>query len=164
MKKIYLLALAVIGFSANSFAQATATATSSATIISPITMSKTADLNFGQIFTNPAAGTVVLNVAGVRTASVHTLFGNAQTRAQFAVLGSNSSTFSITLPPAAIILTGSVTGTMTVDNFISDLGSTGTLVGGAKTIIVGATLNIPAAAPTGVYTNATGLSVTVNYN
>ncbi|WP_026898964.1 DUF4402 domain-containing protein [Daejeonella oryzae] len=164
MKKIYLLALAVLGFSANSFAQATATASSSATIISPIAITKTADLNFGQIFTNPAAGTVVLDVAGVRTASVHTLFGSAQTRAQFDVTGSNASTFSITLPASPITLNGSVSGIMTVDNFVSDLGATGTLVAGAKTIIVGATLNIPAAVPTGVYTNASGLAVTVNYN
>jgi hypothetical protein len=54
---------------------------------------------------------------------------------------------------------------MTVDNFTSSPSATGTLsAGGTETLNVGATLNVAAAQASGLYTNATGVPVTVNYN
>lgn len=71
MKKLtLLLALLVVGFSANTFAanpQASATATATAVIVTPIGISKTVDLNFGNIVASTAGGTVVLTPAGVAT-------------------------------------------------------------------------------------------------
>jgi hypothetical protein len=51
-----------------------------------------------------------------------------------------------------------------VGSFVSTPSSTGSLVGGTATVTVGATLTVPANAPAGTYTNASDLTVTVNYN
>ena len=53
---------------------------------------------------------------------------------------------------------------MTASDFVSDAGASSTLVGTTKVVKVKATLNVPASALPGVYSNATGLFVTVNYN
>lgn len=68
MKKAKIAAMAVIilsGFSVSSYAQATATANSSAIIVTPIAISKTVDMNFGNVAVSAStAGTVVLAPAG----------------------------------------------------------------------------------------------------
>jgi len=165
--KIFTLATILTAFAANSFAQSTANASTTATLVAPISISKVTDMNFGIVAASATSGTVVLDYANGRT-----ITGGAslpagsvdQTTAVFAVEGEGTSSFSIAIPSSPITLTGSVAGTMTVSNFVDDLGATGTLVAGAKTIKVKATLNVPAAAVAGVYTNANGLFVTVNYN
>ena len=53
---------------------------------------------------------------------------------------------------------------MVVNAFTSTPNPTGTLTGGTQDILVGATLNVGAAQAAGLYTNLTGLVVTVNYN
>jgi hypothetical protein len=53
---------------------------------------------------------------------------------------------------------------MTVDTWTSTPTPTGTLTGGTQTLNVGATLNVPASSPAGIYTSATPFNVTVNYN
>jgi hypothetical protein len=53
---------------------------------------------------------------------------------------------------------------MTVSDFACDLGTTATLSSGISTLKVKATLNVPANAASGTYSNASGLAVTVNYN
>jgi hypothetical protein len=73
-------------------------------------------------------------------------------------------TYSITLPAAPITLAGG-SANVTVGTFVSDPTPTGTLTAGAQDVLVGATLNLPAGGVTaGSYTNAAGLTVTVNYN
>ncbi|MCY7311526.1 MAG: DUF4402 domain-containing protein, partial [Chitinophagaceae bacterium] len=87
-----------------------------------------------------------------------------QKTAIFGVTGEGTSGFSISIPSSPITLTGSVSGSMTVSNFLADLGASSTLVGGTKTIKVKATLNVGAGQVAGTYTNASDLFVTVNYN
>ena len=49
--------------------------------------------------------------------------------------------------------------------FVSNPAVTGQLTaGGTQTLTVGATLNVAAAQPSGVYVNPAGFNVTVNYN
>ena len=165
MKKIYLLALAVIGFSANSFAQSTTTASTTATIITPISVSKTNDMNFGLIATNGLAGTASLDYANAVTGGggVSVVTGGIPKTAQFAVIGETNNTFSISVPTGSITLTGTTAG-VTVSNFVADLGPTGTLASGTKSFFVKAILNVPASVVAGSYFNTAGLSVTVNYN
>ena len=71
MKNIFKVLAAsaiVIAASNSSFAQATATASCSANIITPITITKTVDMNFGNVAVAAVnAGTVVLDPAGTRT-------------------------------------------------------------------------------------------------
>jgi hypothetical protein len=171
MKKVTKVMAAVCimaGFATTSYGQATATASSTATMVAPIGITKVVDLNFGVVAASGTAGTLILGTSDDRTASggVSLPAGGATDvkSAEFAVTGEGTSGFSISVPSAPITLTGSVSGTMTVSDFVSDLGAASTLVSGEKTIKIGATLNVDAAQPAGVYTNASGLFVTVNYN
>ena len=169
ISKVLAIAVIALGLSNSSFAQATATASATATIITPITIVKTADMNFGNVAVSATlAGTVVLAPAGTRStggaggvtlpASVGTV-----TAASFTVSGQGGYTYAITLPTSKTLTSGA--NTMTVDNFSSNPATTGTLSGaGSQTLTVGATLNVTAGQAAGVYTNATGVPVTVNYN
>ena len=167
-KVLAIAAIAIV--SANSsFAQATATAAASATIITPITIVKTVDMNFGNVAVSASlAGTVVMTPAGVRSTGGGggvTLPATAGTvaAASFTVSGQANYTYAITLPSSATI--SSAGNTMTVNGFTSNPATTGALnASGAQTLTVGATLNVAAAQASGVYTNATGVPVTVNYN
>jgi hypothetical protein len=168
--KSIAIAAVVIGFSNSSFAQATATASASANIITPITIVKTVDLNFGNVAVSATvAGTAVLAPAGTRTtggAGGVTLPATTGTvsAASFNVSGQASYTYAITLPTTCTIADGS-SHTMTVNAFTSLPATTGTLSsGGTQTLTVGATLNVSAAQASGAYTNSTGVPVTVNYN
>jgi len=167
MKNLLIIAALLLGFTTASLAQVTATASTSATIITPIAITKDVDMNFGNIAVSPTlGGTVVLPTTGVRTktggVTLPVVTGTV-TPASFTVTGEGSSTYTITLPTSAITLT-SPSGTMTVDNFISTPSTTGTLSSGTQEVKVGATLNVAAAQAAGTYTNASGLFVTVNYN
>ncbi|AMR30100.1 hypothetical protein A0256_01045 [Mucilaginibacter sp. PAMC 26640] len=64
MKKNYVtlgIALFVLTFSTDTFAQASATANASATIDTPISISKYNDMNFGNVATDGTVGTVMLD-------------------------------------------------------------------------------------------------------
>jgi Domain of unknown function (DUF4402) len=153
----------------SSFAQATATASASANIITPISIVKTVDMNFGNVAVSATvSGTAVLAPAGTRTTggsggvTLPATTGTV-TAATFTVSGQASYTYAITLPGSCTITDGS--HTMNVNAFTSTPSATGTLsTGGTQTLTVGATLNVSAAQASGVYTNATGVPVTVNYN
>lgn len=167
MKKLFLLFL-MAGFAAGAYAQATASAAASATIVTPIAITKTVDMNFGNVATDGTAGTVVLDPAGSRTQTGGvTLPATAGTvaAASFDVTGEGAYTYSITLPTSLTISDGAATpNTMTVDAFTSNPSGTGALTAGAQTLTVGATLNVGASQVSAAYTNATGFDVTVNYN
>jgi hypothetical protein len=152
-----------MGCSVSSFGQSSATATATATLITPISISGTADMDFGTVAASATSGTVLLGTDNSATPSGGvTLPGGTPTAAQFAVTGEGTSTFTVSLPASVTLVSG--TDNLTVDNFVSTPSGTGTLTAGAATIIVGATLNVPANAPSGTYTNTTDLTVTVNYN
>lgn len=166
---IRIIALLAI-FSGISFhleAQVTATATTTATLITPISINKDVDLNFGNIAVSPTlGGTVVLPLSGSRTLTggvTLPIVTGTVTLASFTVHGEGNSTYSITLPSSAITLTAA-SGNMTVDNFVSSPANTGALTNGSQILKVGATLNVGAAQAAGTYTNSSGLYVTVNYN
>ena len=168
LSKILASLTVILGISIPTFAQVTATATSSATIVTPITITKDVDMNFGNVAVqSTTGGTVVMTPSGVRTktggvtlpATVGTVAA-----ASFTVTGESGYTFAITLPAGAVTISDGGSNTMTVDNWTSDPTPTGTLTGGTATLNVGATLNVSAGQPAGTYTNASDLSVTVNYN
>jgi hypothetical protein len=165
--KIFALTLALVTITISTFAQVSATATTSATIITPIAITKTVDMNFGNIAVSPTiAGTVVLAPAGTRTKTGGVTLpavNGTVAAASFNVTGLGTSTYSITLP-GTITLNGTPSGTMTVGTFVSTPSGTGALTAGAQTLNVGGTLNVAAAQAAGVYTNTTDMTVTVNYN
>ena len=149
-------------------AQATATATASATIVTPIAISKTADMNFGNVAVHAVNnGTVAMTAAGVRSATggvtLPATIGTVSA-ASFTVSGQGNYTYAITLPSAALIISSGA-NTMDVHTFTSSPSSTGTLsAGGTDILTVGATLDVDGGQAAGLYTSATPFSVTVNYN
>ncbi|QQL48893.1 DUF4402 domain-containing protein [Mucilaginibacter ginkgonis] len=172
MKKVYLLFFIVTGFviagSRSAKAQASATATSTANIVTPISIAKTADMAFGNLSTSGTAGTVVLTPAGSRTKTGGvTLPATTGTvaAAAFTVSGVAAYTYAITLPSGTVTLSSGA-NTMTISTFTSNPGTTGTLsAGGTQTLSVGATLNVGASQAAGTYTTgASPFTVTVNYN
>ena len=170
MKKFFAISIVLMAISAGVFAQATAQATATATIVTPITITKTTDMSFGNIIPSATlAGTVVLAPDGTPTYTnvTATALPSATatiSAASFDVGGTPDATYAITLPFAALTLTGPGGATMTADTFTSNPGATGTLDGtGAEVLNVGATLNVAAAQAAGTYTSG-NFDVTVNYN
>ena len=168
MKRVILSALVLTAFAVNANAQATATAT--ATIVTPISITKNVDMNFGNIAVQASTGgTVILAPAGTRTTGgaggvTLPVVNGTVTAASFTVNGNNSYTYAITLPSSAVTLTGPAAATMDATAFTSTPSGTGTLSGaGAQTLLVGATLTVAAAQAAGVYTSG-NFNVTVNYN
>ena len=64
-KNIIITAFVILAFASASIAQSTATATATATIITPITLTKNTDMNFGNIAIGATAGTVLLPAVAV---------------------------------------------------------------------------------------------------
>ena len=169
MKKMIFSAFALLGFAISTNAQATATATATATIVTPISISKTADMSFGNIAVSATtSGTVILAPAGSRTtggAGGVTLPATTGTvtAAAFTVNGNGSYTYAITLPGTVTLTRVSGSETMDATSFTSTPSSPGTLSGGTQNLTVGATLAVAAAQVPGVY-NSGNFNVTVNYN
>ena len=67
--KIVPLVIAMFLVGGSAFAQVTASATASATILEPIAISKTVDMNFGNLAVNADPGTIVLTPESARTAT-----------------------------------------------------------------------------------------------
>ena len=163
--KFFASAIAMIAISASTFAQGvSATASATATIITPISITKTADMNFGNIAVNATAGTVVLTPAGLRSVTggcTLPTVGGTIGAAAFTVSGLATSTYSISITPVSITISGSGPD-MTVDTWTSTPSGTGTIDGTALT--VGATLHVAGSQTAGTYTSATPFTVTVDYN
>lgn len=171
--KILTLAIVTLGFTATSFAQTSfnpresATATATATIITPISIEKKVDLNFGNIVANSTGGTVAIatdNTPTYNKVSAPSIPGT-RTAASFEVKGFAGVTYAIQLPTTITLTRDGGKETMTVNNFVSNPNGTGLLsASGSQTVNVGATLNVGANQLAGTYKNTTDLKVTVNYN
>jgi hypothetical protein len=167
MKKLIFIAILMFAFTAATFAQVSATATASATIVGPIGITNTANMNFGNVAVSAVAGTVVITPAGVRSTTggctLPVITGTVAAGA-FNVTGAANYTYAITLPAVATTIT-SGGNTMTVDTWTSTPSGTGTLsAGGSQALTVGATLNVAGSQAAGTYVSGTPFTVTVNYN
>ncbi len=168
MKKLttFLFTVAALAMTAEAFAQSNSASTSAsatARIVTPIAIAKVTDLNFGDVVSSGAAGTVIVTPAGVRSAGGGATLGNGGSvaAASFTVSGQGSATYAITLPASATVTSGA--NNMTVDTFTSNPSGTGALsAGGSQTLNVGATLQVGASQATGTYTGS--FNVTVAYN
>ena len=167
LKKLISFAVFFAGLTTATFAQVSATATATATIVGPIGITNTANMNFGNVAVSTSAGTVVLTPAGLRSVTggctLPAITGTVAAGA-FNVTGAANYTYAITLPAAATTIT-SGGNTMTVDTWTSTPSGTGTLsAGGSQALNVGATLNVGASQVAGTYVSGTPFTVTVNYN
>lgn len=168
--KIAALALVAIACGINkASAQSTASAAINATIVTPITITKTADMEFGNAAVQASTGgTVVLAAAGTRTATsgvtLPAVTGTVNA-ASFDIAGQANYTYAITLPSSASTISDNASHSMQVDTWTSTPSSTGTLsASGTETLTVGATLHVGAGQAAGTYTSGTDFDVTVNYN
>ena len=177
MKKLIVFAIAILGFTAVSFGQVpvgvSATATASGTIIQPIKITKTVDMNFGNVAVSASGGTVVLTPASSRTTTggvtLPAFALGTVTAAAFDIEGAPNYTYNITVPNTTTVVTnnvGSPAATMDVTTFLSDPTPAGKLDGtnGKQTIHVGATLAVAANQAAGTYLSGNPFTVTVNYN
>jgi spore coat protein U-like protein len=151
--------------------EGTATANASATIINPIAIAKTTDLNFGKLAVGSVGGNVTVSTTNAVTingagSTVVQPLGNTgnPTAAVFAVSGEASFTYAVTLPAdGTVSISDGASHTMAVSGFTSNPASSGTLSGaGADTLKVGATLAVGNNQTPGTYTGT--FSVTVAYN
>lgn len=170
MKKLTILATGALAFglltSGSAFA---ATANATATITSAIAIGNGSDLKFGLII--PAAGVTTAIISPTEsgytsrtgTATFLTGAGGAGP-STFEVTGSDSLTYSITLPADSVVTLTGPGAAMAVDTFNSSptVAAGGTLTAGAQTLTVGATLSVGASQVTGNYSGT--YTVTVAYN
>jgi hypothetical protein len=128
----------------------------------PITITQTQALDFANLGSVPAAsGTAVLSPAtGVKSVTGGVLdLGGVHLVALFDVTGTNSGSFTITLP-GTITITEPGGTTTTITDFTSFPSGTGTFSGqGTATLVVGATLRVAAGQQSGVYTDLSDITV-----
>jgi hypothetical protein len=165
--KFLMTTVMLAGIATGTYAQETASATATAAVIAPISITKDVDMNFGNVAVqSTTGGTVVLTPEGTRTktggVTLPTTTGTV-TAASFTIGGTGNYTYAITLPSTALTITSGA-NTMTVTAFTSTPSGTGQLTAGTQTLNVGATLNVSAAQPAGTYVSGTPFDVTVNYN
>jgi hypothetical protein len=172
-KLLFLISLlAVMVFATQKMnGQVSATAETTAKIVSRLQITKEADLNFASMFSpTSGGGTVTVDVNNQRTATgvqLATVTGESITAAQFKVTGNPNATFTITFPYSFSVTNTDGTGSsMLVDNFTyNNITSPSTLDGsGNLTIKVGATLHVYNYQALGVYKNTSDLKITVAYN
>lgn len=164
MKKVLIVILSLL-FSSQVCAQASASATveSRATIIDPIKIDKTVDLDFGNVISAYTPGTVILSPDGSRVAYgvqlSNSMPGNVAPAEAVVTHGNNN--YSITLPESfSLFNQENPTQTLIIEDF-----TVTPLPGELSDILrIGATLKLEANQTSGYYTNSEGFNVTVSYN
>jgi hypothetical protein len=172
MKKI-TLTLSIIALSAvfsntvvGQLQPAEATAVATTQVVSPLSIVKVRDLNFGTFSTDLNGGTITLaavssSAPAVLGTGLRMINSTLATSAQFLVSGTDN--FIISLPTLPITLTGlNTSNTMTITSLVSSGSSTGN--GLVQAVYVGGTLTVPTTVQPDIYSNLTDLKVTVNYN
>lgn len=165
MKNLFLFVVTIwlAGTSAVK-AQATANFTASATIIQPIGITTTSNLNFASLDAK-TGGAVILTPDNIRNSLGGVELDEAMglSAATFEITGEQDFAFSISLPENDFELTNG-SEKMIIKDFTSSLADNGHLSNGKKILRVGATLNVnPDQAP-GNYNSLGDMAVTVNYN
>ena len=143
-------------FSSTGARAATATASAKAQILTQITVTKTADLDFATIVSAPAASTVVVSPAGVKTCGTGLVCTGTATAAAFGIAGTTGAIVTIVSDPTVSLASGA--NTMTAALLTS--AATRTLTG-TDSFTVGGTLAVGANQAAGAYTGT--FTVTVNY-
>jgi len=153
-----LLIAGVLGMNA---AQA-GTGSMFASVITPLALTESSTLEFGQLQSSGAPGTVVIDDADGRTASGGaSLEGGTFGSATWSVSGEPSTAYTISLPDSDVVLSSGADA-MTVNGFTdSHGGSSATDAAGSDSFNVGAILNVGANQPDGAYSGT--YDVTIAY-
>lgn len=155
-KIIFISAFAMFGLQSTSYA-ATSSATASATVLSPVAVTKSSDLDFGKIISGASAATVTLTGTGGFNCGAGLTCTGTHNAAAFGITGSNNETVTVATDSAVNLQSGSNSMSATLAPSSSSL----TLTGGVASFNVGGALSVAANQPAGAY--AGSFNVTVNY-
>lgn len=157
---IFLLFPLFQGLSQNS---ETAKVTVRVNVIEPIKITKSVDLDFGNVISAFNPGTVTLSPDGSRVANgvqISSTFPGNVSPAEARVSHGNNK-YSITLPQSFTLYSQADPNQVILINKFNVAPNSGELIDVLK---IGATLNLEANQPSGFYTNSEGFNVTVSYN
>ncbi|MEG9326718.1 DUF4402 domain-containing protein [Salinimicrobium catena] len=149
----------------NSIAQSSTSVqiNSRATIIDPLNITNSVDLDFGNVISSFNPGTVILSPDGTRSANGVHISNNfpGHVAPAEAIVKHGNNNYSITLPKSFILYNqNDPNQVLTIDEFTVS-PETGEVMDVLK---IGATLNLKANQSAGFYTNTSGFNVTVSYN
>jgi len=155
-------------FSIQGFCQASATSTITArvTVVEPIKITKSVDLNFGNVIGSFTTGTLTLDPDGVRTANglqISNAVPGDVTAAE-AIVTHNNNNYSISLPESFTLYNSENPNQFLLINQFTVQPSPNAGDEGSDILKIGATLNLEANQLPGYYTNSAGFNVTVSYN
>lgn len=168
--KLALVSVAVLGVLGTPGVFAAAvndTATTSATVVTPIAIVDAQNLDFGE-FAAGTGGTVVLTTGGAASPTGDVvLTSGTGAAAQFTVTGQADASFSIgvaddNLTHSDEVTTMALVTTHDLDGVSENNPASGTLTLGTQTLYVGGTLTVGNAQTVGVYLGT--ITATVNYN
>jgi Domain of unknown function (DUF4402) len=137
--------------------QASATAEAKGVVLSPLTLTKVSDLDFGTVAASAAAGTVAVDAdSGIRSVTGGvTAVPSAFSRARFDGLAQAATTVQLTLVPPTgnLLYSGSNSISITAGSMVFDSAGATRVVpaGGSFTAYVGASFDIAANQPNGTY-------------
>jgi len=128
----------------------------------PVAVSEFRSLEFGDVASSSnGSGTATISTAGVKSTTGFAIDMGGQFRAgEYRVTGEKNTSVDITLPSGNITVTNGSGQTATLHSFTSDPSGTGVLDNKGKlTVLVGATLSVPANQNAGTYTGTFTISV-----
>lgn len=156
-KALALVGVATLGFGATAANAATASADAKAKILSPIVVTKTADLDYATIVTGASPATVQVSTAGARTCGAGLVCTGTATAAGFSIVGTVGEVVTVSVPATVSLTSGPNNMSSTL---VSSSAATMTLAA-TNAFTVGGTLSVAGNQPDGVYAGA--FTVTVNY-
>jgi len=167
MKSIFLFLLIVI-YTGKIYSQASASANvnARAIVVDPIKISKSIDLNFGNVIAGYTPGTLILSPDGARTAN-GVQISNAipgEVSAAEAVVTHGEYNYSITVPESLTLFNENNPNQIMIINQFRVAPLPGISNLGDDILKIGATLNLEANQSPGFYNNSEGFNVTVSYN
>lgn len=158
IKALTIAGVTAIALGGTAAYAASANANASAKILKQVTVTKTADLDFGTIVTGTAPGVVDVSALGTRTCGAGLVCSGSTTAAGFGIVGTTGQTVRITAAGPVTLQSGTNSMTATLLSSAATRTLTGTA---ADAFTVGGSLAVGANQADGVYTGA--FSVTVDY-
>lgn len=171
--KLFAFAVVILGFSATSFGQLTGslelTATAKGNILQGVDITQgtglSADLNFGDIYTDGSTGTVTVANTSSTTATGTggaTPVATTSSAALFTLTGPANQAFTLTVLPTTLTVSNGADD-MVVTGISAGAGVPATLGSGTVAVYVGGVLTLVGGESVGTYSTTDLFTVTVNW-
>jgi hypothetical protein len=145
---------------------ASTSATGSISIVTPLTLTKTSDLSFGQILRPTATGTVTISTAGARTLGGGATAGSATAtggRAAFVISGEGGLAMNLSIGTLAMVGGGAtIPVTLSPAAGSSSISLSSTTGAQVMTLGIGGVISLASGQAAANYTGT--FTVSVNYN